>query len=298
MEHLWPCDVPPGAVKHYRRGDEALLLQGDSIGLLPHLKAHHVIGDPPYEEVTHKAFRKGRLKLHTNDGKRRRDDGLGFDGIDLVRDEVAQLVTDCSEGWVLLFSLAEGVRAWRDPLQAAGLKWDTTCFWIKPDAMPRMNGQGPARGAECFVLGWAGRGYRRWNGGGKRGVYTHPVNGPGRHGAHPTEKPLGLMRELIGDFTQPGDVVLDPFMGSGTTGVAAMQMGRRFIGIERDPQWFELACDRVAAVLPFQLAACADDPVRPPPDEPQPQQMMLGDDWAPARKPKPPKAEKVGTPGG
>ena len=59
---------------------------------------------------------------------------------------------------------------------------------------------------------------------------------------HPTEKPVGLMELVIG-WTR--GVVLDPFMGSGTTGVAAIQMGRQFIGIEREPKYFEIACRRI-----------------------------------------------------
>jgi site-specific DNA-methyltransferase (adenine-specific) len=63
---------------------------------------------------------------------------------------------------------------------------------------------------------------------------------------HPTQKPLALMRDLVRDFTQPGDVVLDPFMGSATTGVACLEEGRRFLGIEHDPRTFQIACDRMA----------------------------------------------------
>jgi site-specific DNA-methyltransferase (adenine-specific) len=59
---------------------------------------------------------------------------------------------------------------------------------------------------------------------------------------HPTQKPLGLMVWCAG-FT--AGVVLDPFMGSGTTGVAAIQLGRSFIGIERDPKYFDIACRRI-----------------------------------------------------
>jgi DNA modification methylase len=59
---------------------------------------------------------------------------------------------------------------------------------------------------------------------------------------HPTEKPVGLMCKFI-EWTD--GVVFDPFMGSGTTGVAAIQMGRKFIGIEREPKYFEIACQRI-----------------------------------------------------
>lgn len=218
-------------------GDATLYL-GDCLDILP-LVVDHIISDPPYEDEMHKAVGRIRRK----DGREMIDD-LGFSGINASRAAVADICVKTSLGWVILFTLAEGVRAWRDDLQNSGAKWDTTCFWVKPDASPRFNGQGPARGAECFVTCWAGTGYRRWNAGGKRGVYTHCVN-TNRQGEHPTEKPKPLMLEIIADFTRPGDLVCDPFMGSGTTGVACLASGRRFVGIEKDPKWFELACRRV-----------------------------------------------------
>jgi site-specific DNA-methyltransferase (adenine-specific) len=61
---------------------------------------------------------------------------------------------------------------------------------------------------------------------------------------HPTQKPVDLMAWCIG-FLPNAETILDPFMGSGTTGVAALQMGRKFIGIEREPKYFEAACRRI-----------------------------------------------------
>jgi len=61
---------------------------------------------------------------------------------------------------------------------------------------------------------------------------------------HPTQKPLGVMKWVI-DLCPNADTILDPFMGSGTTGVAAVQMGRKFIGIEREPSYFDIACERI-----------------------------------------------------
>jgi site-specific DNA-methyltransferase (adenine-specific) len=63
---------------------------------------------------------------------------------------------------------------------------------------------------------------------------------------HPNEKPVSLVRRFIELHTRPGDLVLDPFMGSGTTGVACVQTGRRFIGIELDPVYFAVAERRIA----------------------------------------------------
>ena len=65
------------------------------------------------------------------------------------------------------------------------------------------------------------------------------------HG-HPTEKPVPLMLYIVRLSVRKGGSVLDPFMGSGTTGVAAVQMGRQFIGIERERKYFDIACERIA----------------------------------------------------
>ena len=70
------------------------------------------------------------------------------------------------------------------------------------------------------------------------------ANGEQR-GDHPTQKPIGVMKWCIGHLPKTAATILDPFMGSGTTGVAAVQMGRRFIGIERDLGYFDIACRRI-----------------------------------------------------
>lgn len=70
---------------------------------------------------------------------------------------------------------------------------------------------------------------------------------------HPTQKPLALMKWCIEQVDNP-EAILDPFMGSGTTGVAAIQLGRKFIGIEREPKYFDIACKRIEqAVAQGQL---------------------------------------------
>ena len=101
--------------------------------------------------------------------------------------------------------------------------------WIKRDAVPSM--------ASC-ELAWtsfdANAKYFDWT--------IAATNG--ERVAHPTQKPLALMKWCIEQAGNP-ETILDPFMGSGTTGVAAVQMGRKFIGIEREPKYFEIACNRI-----------------------------------------------------
>jgi modification methylase len=73
--------------------------------------------------------------------------------------------------------------------------------------------------------------------------------------AHPTQKPEALLYRILLACTQPGDVVLDPFFGTGTTGAVAKRLGRRFIGIEREPGYVDVARERIAAALPLDESA-------------------------------------------
>jgi site-specific DNA-methyltransferase (adenine-specific) len=205
---------------------------------------HHMITDPPYEQ-----------RSHNTTGSIRRADGkanpeaIPFEGIDLMRDDlIVRAKMKCS-GWMLCFCTTEGVAIWRDNIEARGLKYKTPLIWVKPDALPKFNGQGPSHGHECLVSAWCGTGYSRWNGGGRRGTFIHNVNPPSRDGRHPTEKPLSLMIELVTLFSNPGEIICDPFMGSGTTGIACVKTGRRFIGIERDVKYFQIARERILGAL-------------------------------------------------
>ena len=71
------------------------------------------------------------------------------------------------------------------------------------------------------------------------------VNADGGKRFHPTQKPIAVMRQCIEWAAPDAQTILDPFMGSGTTGVACVKMGRKFIGIEREPEYFEIACKRI-----------------------------------------------------
>lgn len=221
----------------------ATLYLGDCLKIIPALPyVDDVMSDPPYEQISQD--RIGGIKR--NDGGHVTEK-LSFAGIDAIRDRFLEIVKPKCGGWLLVFCTSEGVALWRDALEAADIKYKSPMIWVKPDAMPKFNGQGPALGHENIVSAWCGKGHSSWNGGGKRGVFTHLTNDKGREGTHPTEKPLPLMRELVALFTNPGDLILDPFMGSGTTGAACVALGRRFIGIELNPVYFEVACRRIAA---------------------------------------------------
>ncbi len=245
--------------------------QGCCLDLLPRLAVaqggfDHVITDPPYEDVHHARHADGAIRR--TDG-RAAPRAVRFAGIDAIRAQAAAAMVEASRGWVLAFCLAEGVKPWHDALTAAGARWHGTMVWIKPDATPQFAGCGPARGFECIAVAWAGPGRRRWNGGGRRGVLTCPT----AKGGYVAAKPVALMRGLVDLFTQSGDHICDPFMGSGSTGVAALEMGRRFTGIDCEGEAVRLAKARLAS------AAC-----RPalPLSGPRPVQagLDLGEGWS------------------
>jgi site-specific DNA-methyltransferase (adenine-specific) len=232
-------------VEHLAEG--VTLHLGDCLEVLPTLgKVGHIICDPPYEASLHDSKNKLRARLRSDGGPDLK--GLEFAPIDAIRARVVEMAAAACEGWFLAFCTVEGTWEWAAAINASPMKYKRACAWVKPDSTPQLNGQGPAQGYECFVAAWAGTGQAKWNSGGKRGVYTHLVN-YGRQGEHPTEKPVPLMSELISDFTQIGDLICDPFCGSGSTGVAAVKAGRQFVGIEQDPKWFDLSCRRIAQAL-------------------------------------------------
>ena len=221
----------------------ATLFLADCRDVLPMLAdVSHVIMDPPYEKHMHEAkvgLRRIRTDGHADPA------ALDFASIDGIREEVTPTLVQMCQGWFIAFCTPEGIAPWRDAIETAGARYKRACFWIKPDSTPQLNGQGPAFAVEPYVTAWCGKGVSRWNGGGRRNYSEHPTNNALRHGAHPTEKPVSLMCEIVTLFTNAGDVVLDPFMGSGTTGVACTRLGRTFIGIEKDPKYFDVACRRV-----------------------------------------------------
>lgn len=226
--------------------DEAVTLyHGDCLALLPLIgRVDHVITDPPYEAEAHTKARRCAKR-----GGIVEEYQIDFGQIDEeTRDAVSDRFAALAARWVLVFCQVEAVGRWRETLERSGLRWIRGQVWVKPDSTPQFTGDRPAQGFECIATAHA-QGRSRWNGGGRRGVYDHCVNDFGRLTGgrpHPTQKPLALMRELVRLFTDPGDVILDPFAGSGTTGLAARIEGRRAIMIEREERYCEVIAKRLA----------------------------------------------------
>lgn len=189
-------------------GDATLYL-GDCMDILPTLdKVDAVITDPPFG-IGNFIQQTGNLrgeKVHWNESG--------------PSDEFFALLKEKSTHRVIwganYFNCFEG---------AGGL------VWVKNQPMPNMSKAEMASTSwgnkvELISLTW-----------------TNYVNT--KESTHPCERPVGLYKWCIEQVPKQPQTILDPFMGSGTTGVAAIQLGRKFIGIEREPKYFDIACKRI-----------------------------------------------------
>lgn len=224
--------------------DPVRVICGDALAVLPTLPdgcVDAVITDPPYSEKAHAGARTRTLTGH--DAYSQFADSapvITFDHIDEAAFiELCACCVTAAKRWVLMTC------DWRHASAAAGHfpgEFVRCGVWVKPDSAPQFSGDRPGTGWEAVaVLHRKGR--KRWNGGGLPAVWRCGI---ARDNDHPTQKPLKLVREWVRLFTDPGDLILDPFAGSGTTGVAAIAEGRRAILIEKDPKYAELCRKRVA----------------------------------------------------
>jgi len=253
----------------YYEQDGITIYHGDCLSVLPQFEqADHVITDPPYaRDVYVRASanftkvgsgtpaRMG-LKQQTHVGQTLAKLAAGDIGhIDDMLAGVAVEIARLAKRWVLVFSDAETTHRWKAELELAGMRYVRTGAWVKPDAMPQMSGDRPSVGFEPCTITHA-QGPMRWNGGGRQAVWTYLIAKGHDRPDHPCPKPEALMLHLVSDFSDEGDTILDPFMGSGTTLVAAKRLGRKAIGIEREEKYCEIAAKRLAqGALPMEFSA-------------------------------------------
>lgn len=216
------------------------IYNADCREVLPHVgPVDCVITDPPYSETTHQGARTG---WYNKDIENKEFVNLiEFEHTDAdALKKTLSLIS--ATGWVVAFVDWHHVLS-LETEPPEGLRFVRFGIWVKPDGMPQLSGDRPATGWEAVALLHKAGGKMQWNGGGHRAVWTHNKED---NNQHPTQKPLGLIKELVSLFTNPGDLILDPFMGSGTTLVAAKELGRRAIGIELDKKYCDVAVRRLS----------------------------------------------------
>lgn len=227
----------------YYQDSAVTLYHGDCREILPELgKVDHVITDPPYGDT---ATHEGHLsKVKLRDGGPA-GQALGFGGISRVDClNFAQEWTRIAWRWVVF--TCEWKYAHVLDEQALLVRLG---IWRKRNGAPQFTGDRPGTGWEAVAVCHR-PGKKHWNGGGRHAFWDIPkVQG---QTGHPTEKPLELFAAFVQDFTDPGELILDPFTGSGTTLRAAKDLGRRAIGIEIEEKYCEIAAKRMSQeVLPL-----------------------------------------------
>lgn len=254
-------------MKPYYEDEHVTLYCGKAEDVLPVVdRVQHVITDPPYSAHVHGAARSSRMRSANDRGGRygadvRRNVDLGFTHLTPeLRAFAAEQFARIAERWVLVFSDVESCHLWRDDLALAGLDYVRTLAWRKVGSTPQFSGDRPAVAFETITAAHP-RGRKSWNSGGKHGFYEHAIvldRGAQKVRVHSTQKPESLMAYLIGDFTTEGDIILDAFAGSCTTGVVAKRAGRKAILIEEQEMHCEsgaLRLQRIGASLFDEVGA-------------------------------------------
>ncbi len=242
-------------MKPYYEREGITIYHGDCLEILPQLEAgsiNAVVTDPPYglNDGTGKVSKRGNILVDFNAGEWDYDLPLGW-----IPECHRLLANGC---WLAAWTDKLSVHAVWDAFKAAGGTPKHTFYWIKinPPPQPRANF---ASAIESAVVGTKGA-VKVWNGGGwERNYIQHPICTGVERTMHPTQKPVAVMGRLVGLLSYTGHTVLDAFMGAGTTGVACVRTGRRFIGIELEEKYCEIAAKRIEqAIMQPSLALEVD----------------------------------------
>lgn len=247
------------------------LITGNCLRELPKIsdtKVNLIFADPPYH------LSNGGISVHSGKAvsvnKGEWDISRGFEADTAFHH---QWIRACSaaladDGVLAISGTLHSIFRCGFALEALNFKLLNDIIWYKPNAAPHLLRRRFAAAHETILVATKSNGVEplfnyetmrdfetkdRLKNVGKqmRDVWSISTT-PKREksfGRHPTQKPLELLERIVSAYTRPGDLVLDPFSGSGTTGVAAVKLGRRYIGIERDANFNRLARKRIREVL-------------------------------------------------
>lgn len=234
---------------------EINLMNSDCLAAMSKLQESSVdliLTDPPYN--LGKFMEKRATNLH-----RMRDNFFGAAGWDDMEFDEWEKSMDSffaaaakvmkKGGSMIVFMAIIKVESIINLAQKHGFYYKTTGIWHKRNPMPRNMNLHFVNSTEAWVYFVFKAHTGTFNNDGKvlhDFVETSVTpSGERKYGKHPTQKPVALMEHFVSTLSNEGDLVLDPFMGSGSTGVAAVKLGRNFTGIELDEKYIEIARQRI-----------------------------------------------------
>lgn len=255
--------LTPANAAYWRSSDgRATLLHGDSLELLatlPEASVDLVFADPPYflsnGGSTCKSGRRASVDKGGWDRSLGVEDNHSFNRAWLA---ACQRVLR-PNGTIWVSGTSHVIHSVGFAMQQLGFKLLNEICWEKPNPPPNLSCRYFTHSTETIL--WAARDRKskhhfdypamRVENGGKQMKSVWRMTAPGRgeklHGNHPTQKPLDLLLRIVRAACPAGGDVLDPFNGSGTTGVAAIRTGRSYVGIDRDPAYLDLTTRRLLA---------------------------------------------------
>jgi site-specific DNA-methyltransferase (adenine-specific) len=248
------------------------VVQGDAVDVLMGFEdasVDYVFADPPYFLSNDGFTVKSGKAVSVNKGEWDRSRGFEEDLRFHERWISETLRVLKSDGTIAISGTYHSIYQCGFILQSLGCRVINEIVWFKPNGAPALAGRNFTASHETII--WASKGKkvkhtfnyqesRAWRDPGDqllrvgkqmRSVWSIP-NTPKRekmYGTHPTQKPLQLMNRLVALCTKLGDTVLDPFCGSGSTGVSSVRQGRNFIGIELEEKFVTLSTRRISKAL-------------------------------------------------
>lgn len=216
--------------------------------VLPDVECDALICDPPYSDRNHKGYNAAAGgKTSTGGDVRTRDkaDRTAISYSHWTAEDVARFVDCWSErtrGWIAAMTSHDLIPAWEEAHRAAGRYVFAPVPCVISGMSVRLMGDGPSSEVVYLIVARPrAKRFLKW--GTLPGFYysTRQAGSGGGRG-----KPLDLMKAIVRDYSRPGDLICDPTAGLATTGVAALTMGRRFVGSECDPETFEKGRKRLA----------------------------------------------------
>jgi len=230
---------------------DCILYKGDAMKIMPELygageQVDCIVADPPYELTSGGCTEGG---LHERFGKNTH--GYGNNGKIVLcdidwSDFMLELYNLLKHGHAYVMANNRNVQPMLNAAENAEFYFHNLLIWDKITATPN---RWYMKNLEFIGFFSKGKAININNCSSKQLIKCPQID----ESIHPTEKPVSLMEHYILNSTKPNMLVADPFMGSGSTGVAAVRAGRRFVGIEEDEQYFDIAVERITkAVSEFQ----------------------------------------------
>ena len=250
---LWPLRSAGEAVRLYA-GDSAVILDA-----LPPESVDVIFADPPYFLSNGGTTCRAGARVRVDKGAWDRSGGIEADHAYHHRWLAACNRVLRPDGTIWVSGTSHAIYSVGYAMQQQGYRLLNEIVWEKPNPPPNLGCRSFTHSTETLL--WAARNrksrhrfnyaaMREANGGKQmKNVWRFPAPPAVEktHGHHPTQKPLALLRRLLEASCPASGLVLDPFCGSGTTGVAALELGHRFIGIDIDPDYLNLSWARLMA---------------------------------------------------